>query len=88
MARLRFSRDRTNTPDKLSGAFLPAPDEEFSAIIKVAEDGYVPEGVTSRARMGERIFTATLSAPDVERLQNDPRVVSIEPSRRLRSPDS
>jgi hypothetical protein len=88
MPRLSFSRVKAAIPSKLSGAFRSAPDDELTAIIKVAEDGYVPEGVTSRARMGERIFTATLSARDVDRLQKDPRVVSVEPSRRLRSPES
>jgi hypothetical protein len=88
MAGLRFSRVKAAIPDKLSGAFRPAPGDELNAIIKVAEDGYVPEGVTSRARMGARIFTATLSPPDLERLEKDPRVVSIEPSRRLRTPES
>ena len=88
MAGLNFSRVKAAIPSKLSGVFRSAPSEELTAIIKVAEDGYVPEGVTSRARMGERIFTATLSPRDLDRLEKDPRVVSVEPSRRLRSPDA
>lgn len=61
------------------------PDSRVAAIIKVSEDGYVPDGVDVRARIGERIFTASLSPSQLKRLDGDRRVVSVEPSHRLRT---
>jgi hypothetical protein len=59
------------------------PEGNLTAIVKVAEDGYVPEGVTRRAQIADRIFTAELSSDQLQQLDDDPRVVSVEPSERL-----
>lgn len=59
------------------------PEGDLTAIVKVSEDGYVPEGVTRRAQIADRIFTADLSSDQLQQLDDDPRVVSVEPSKRL-----
>jgi hypothetical protein len=82
---MSFLRTKAVIPSKLSGASRAEPNEELTAVVKVSEDGYVPQGVTCRARIGERIFTATLLASELQRLEGDPLVVSVESSRRLRS---
>lgn len=58
-------------------------DQEVAAIVKVAEPGYVPEGVTRRAAISETIFTADLSQRQLAGLERDPRVISVELSKRL-----
>jgi hypothetical protein len=83
---VKFLRSRSVVPSKLAGAFRRAPTEELTAIVKVSEDGYVPHGVTLRTRIADRIFTATLTGSQLQRLEDDPRVLSIESSRRLRTP--
>jgi hypothetical protein len=70
-------------PRKLAGARSEMPDGDLTAIVKVSEDGYVPEGVTRRAQIADRIFTAELSSDQLQQLDDDPRVVSVEPSKRL-----
>jgi hypothetical protein len=60
-----------------------APEGDMTAIVKVSEDGYVPEGVRCRAQIADRIFTADLSPEQLRQLDDDPRVVSVEASERL-----
>ena len=57
-----------------------------SAIVKVREPGYVPPGVTPRARLSPLLFTATLSAETLAQLERDPRVESIAPAEPLPPP--
>jgi hypothetical protein len=63
-------------------------DERLTAIVKVAEPGYVPQGVRQRAAIGPTIFTAILTRRELAALDRDPQVVSIELSTRLRPTDS
>ena len=58
-------------------------DETLACIIKVSEPGHVPEGVVQRARISPTLFTATVSRRQLEALESDPLVVSVELSRRL-----
>jgi hypothetical protein len=81
----RFLRTRP-FPSKLSR--LPESGSSVAAIVKVSEDGYVPDDVDVRARIGERIFTAILSPSQLKRLDGDRRVISVEPSHRLRTFES
>jgi hypothetical protein len=76
-------RTRGLSSSKLAGAQPDAPAGTMTAIVKVSEDGYVPEGVTRRAQIADRIFTAELSSEQLRQLDDDPRVESIEPSERL-----
>jgi hypothetical protein len=55
----------------------------YAVVIKVARPGYVPEGVTVRARAGREILTAEASGAVIERLAGDPLVVSVSVSRPL-----
>jgi hypothetical protein len=58
-------------------------DEALTGVVKVTEPGYVPEGVARRATISPTLFTADLSRRRLEELEHDPRVVSVELSRRL-----
>ena len=60
------------------------PDEPVEAIIQVREADYVPAEVRVRARIDATMFTAELAAGALDRVQADPRVVSVALSRRLR----
>lgn len=59
------------------------PDELLSAIVKVNEAGYVPEAADERARVSETLFTANVRRAALDKLEDDPRVVSVELSKRL-----
>lgn len=58
-------------------------DRRYAVVIKVARPGYVPEGVTVRARAGEAVLTAEASGAALKRLAGDPLVVSVSVSRPL-----
>ena len=58
--------------------------EEVEAIIKVGADSYVPPDVDLRARIDERMFTATCTFATIARLEDDPDIVSVAVSRPLR----
>ena len=81
--RLGALRLRNLASRKLAGARGESTEGSFIAIVKVSEDGYVPEGITRRAQIADRIFTAELSPEQLRQLDDDPRVVSVEPSERL-----
>ena len=68
---------------KLAGVRPDVPEENMTAIVKVSEDGYVPAGITRRAQIADRIFTADLTAEQLRQLDDDPLVVSVEPSEPL-----
>ena len=85
--RLGALRLRNLASRKLAGARAAPPEGSFTAIVKVSEDGYVPEGITRRAQIADRIFTAELSSDQLRQLDDDPRVVSVEPSERLGTSD-
>ena len=77
-------RLRNLASGKLAGASADLPEgEQLTAIVKVSEDGYVPAGITRRAQIADRIFTAELSSEQLRQLDDDPRVVSVEPSEPL-----
>jgi hypothetical protein len=81
LGRLRL---RGLSSTKLAGA--PQPEETdgpTTAIVKVSEDGYVPDGVTRRAQIADRIFTAELSSEQLRQLDDDPKVESVERSEPL-----
>src|SRR5262249_55306551 len=63
----------------------PRGDTPLLAIVKVRRDGYVPPGVTVRARLGPTLFTAELPAATLAPLEADPLVESIAPAQRLKS---
>lgn len=72
---------------RLSGETLRKLDREepLVATIKVSQKGYVPSGVEIRARISPLIFTANIPYEILERLEQDPAVVAIEPVSNLRS---
>jgi hypothetical protein len=76
-------------PDKveLSGEGLRAYRGEGTvlALVKVARPGYVPPGCDVRARFGDQLFSAELDAGALRALGDDPLVVSVAVSRRLRT---
>jgi len=64
------------------------PGTTVTAIVKVTRAGYVPAGVSPRARISPTMFTADLTPEAFERLHQDPLVASIGPTERLRSSKS
>ncbi|MEO1761342.1 MAG: hypothetical protein AAFR83_05075 [Cyanobacteria bacterium J06629_18] len=60
-------------------------DNIYGVTIKVAEAGYVPEGVKLRGHISDNLFTATVTPEDMENLETDSRVVSISVPRKLHS---
>lgn len=77
------SRKLTWTPDLLA-QITKGSDSPVTAIIKVSEPGYIPQGVEVRARISPQIFTATSILKNLLQLEEDPLVVSIAPPRQLK----
>ena len=64
----------------------PSEDEKetIEAVFKVSDPDYIPDGVEMRARIDATMFTGTIPSGEVERIQSDPKVESVEVSKRLR----
>jgi hypothetical protein len=60
-------------------------EEPLLATVKVSQEGYVPSGVEVRTKISPFIFTANIPYEVLERLEQDPAVVAIEPVYNLRS---
>jgi hypothetical protein len=60
-------------------------EEPLLATVKVSQEGYVPSGVEVRSKISPFIFTANIPYEVLERLEQDPAVVAIEPVSNLRS---
>lgn len=75
-----------NSKLKLSGEALRALNREdfLVATVKVAKEGYVPPGIEVRTWINQSIFTGNIPREILERLDEDPAVVSIEPAYKLR----
>ena len=85
---MKFIAAQRHTPDKVQLNTLSVVDNndcrtEITAIVKVAEAGYVPSGIDVRAQIAPNLFTAKMHKADLDRLDQDPRVVSIDTGRRL-----
>ena len=72
---------------KLSEEALRSLNREDSlvATVKVAKEGYIPPGIEVHTWISSSIFTANIPREILERLDDDPAVVSIEPAYKLRS---
>lgn len=72
---------------KLSSEALQSLDREdfLVATVKVVKEGYIPPGIEVRTWISPSIFTANIPREILERLDDDPAVVSIEPAYKLRS---
>ena len=57
--------------------------EEIAVIIKVAQKGYRPKGLSLSAEINPELFTARLQPNELRRLIADPLVITIEVSRPL-----
>ena len=57
----------------------------ITATIKVALPGYIPHRVEVRAQISPEIFTANIHYSVLQQLQDDPEVISIQPTSNLRS---
>lgn len=79
---------KPNQFKKVSGEAAWEPessgDENVRAIIKVNAEGYVPKGVTVRAKIDETMFTGEFAARLLKKLDRDANVESVAVSRRLR----
>lgn len=59
------------------------PEREISAIFKVRQRGYVPDGVKVRSRIDEEMFTGSLRVKHLKSLAKDEKVASIAPAEPL-----
>ena len=84
---MKFISCQRSTPDKVQLNTLSVASNgewtEVTAIVKVTEAGYVPSGIDVRAQIAPNLFTAKMHREDIDRLDQDPRVVSIDTGRRL-----
>ncbi len=53
--------------------------------VKVSQADYVPPSIYIRARISPNLFTADIPVDAIERLEEDPLVISVGVARRLRS---
>lgn len=60
------------------------PDDIVEAIFKVSKADYVPEQVKVRSRIDGTMFTGEVTFGSLEELEQDPNVVSVSVSKRLR----
>lgn len=66
----------------------PREDETVEVIVKVRSKGYTPPNVTVRAQIAPDLFTCSVPAKLLPALDEDPNVVSIAISKRLRTDTS
>jgi hypothetical protein len=55
------------------------------AILKVSEDGHVPDGVQVRSRIDAGLFTGEFDAPLLHAIAADPRVLALSPQSRVQA---
>lgn len=76
---------------KLEASSVTRPDADadavLEAVVRVSVPGYVPAGLTVRARLDDTMFTCTLKSGLLAALERDPRVSSISLGKRLRGPE-
>jgi hypothetical protein len=84
--KLRISRSTAGNLELQTECWSQLRDkaDETTAIVKVAESGYVPQGIKVRAQIAPKMFTAKMLKSDLERLRQDPLVVSIGAAKPLR----
>ncbi len=63
---------------------LPA-NKAIAAIIKVSKEGYLPPGITPSVQISPYLFTTRLRPTDIQQLESDPVVTSIEITQKLQS---
>ena len=60
-------------------------NQNVLAVIKVKQANYVPKGMSLRSRISQNLFTVETSYSQLEILEKDALVTSIELSQNLRS---
>ena len=61
------------------------PDEQLAVIVRVNEESYVPDGINPTVQVSPYLFTARLTSAQLEALDKDDNIDSIEISRELSS---
>ena len=57
---------------------------DLRAIIKVTENGYVPDGVRLQERIDDKLFTGEFAPETLQKLESDANVSSVAVSRNVR----
>ena len=68
----------------VSGAEPPKEDEVVEVIVKVRTKDYTPPSVEVRAQIDPFLFTCKIPAKSLQLLEDDPNVVSVALSKKLR----
>jgi hypothetical protein len=69
----------------ISQARGPESDEAVEVIVKVRTENYTPPNVEVRAQIDACLFTCSIPAKTLQTLEDDPNVVSIALSKKLRT---
>ena len=78
-----------DTPSKISGyaaAFRDSGVLTVIIIVNVDQADYIPAGIYVRQKITPFIFTSEVKGEDLLRLDNDPRVISVEVCRKMSAP--
>ncbi len=65
------------------GAESLSDDSRLVVLVKLRKGARPPSYLAARARMGDQIFSAEISARDLARVEADPSVESVSVSRKL-----
>ena len=80
------TRSRVQVPAAREAGMSPSDDVEIA--VNVTAPRYVPKGVTLRARVDDRLFTAITKAHNLDRLEQDPRIFSVQVGRTIHEPET
>lgn len=84
MARQTERRSKLEATSRPIGADR---DADIEVIVKVHKPNYVPRGLKVRARITERMFTASVRQDGLQDLEDDEGVKSVAAGRPLRPAD-
>jgi hypothetical protein len=80
------TRSLVQVPAAREAGMKPSDNVEIAVNVKAAR--YVPRGVTLRARLDDRLFTAITKASNLDRLEQDPCITSVQVGRTIHEPET
>lgn len=80
------TRSRVQVPVAREAEMSPFDNVEIA--VNVTAPRYVPKGVTLRSRVDDKLFTAITKAHNLDRLEHDPRVSSVQVGQTIHEPET